>query len=75
MLISLCLVFKLKLYDYVNKFRTSDLTPKSRSKLKNKPSLSSLQDDGGSNERQEEIYKRMMQERDNSKVLFKNLLF
>ena len=56
-------------------YKTRDLTPKNRPKGKNKQSTANLKDDGGSNERQEEIYQRMLQERDSTKVSFKDLLF
>lgn len=56
-------------------YKTRDLTPKNRNKVKNKSSVASMPDDGGSNERQEEAYLRMIQERDSTKVAFKDLLF
>ena len=56
-------------------YKTRDLTPKNRGKGKNTKSSSNLRDEGGSNERQEEIYQRMLQERDSTKVAFKDLMF
>lgn len=51
-------------------YRTKDLTPNSKSR-----SRLALGDEGGSNERQEELISKAMQEKDNNKIYFKDLLY
>jgi len=53
-------------------FKTKDMTPRNISKSSNKFLAT---DEGGSNERQEELNIKVLQEKDSNKILFQDLLY